>query len=183
MENIQNLQVRELELSDIELLADYWLLSDPAFMQGMGVDLTKLPLREDLVTMLKSQLDYSIEKKQSYALIWELDGKQIGHTNVNQIMFGEQAYMHLHLWNSTFRQKGAGAILVQKSLPYFFENLKLKTLYCEPYTLNPAPNKTLEKIGFEFVKTHVTIPGTLNFEQEVHLWKLTRKNYLLKINA
>jgi RimJ/RimL family protein N-acetyltransferase len=98
-------------------------------------------------------------------------------------VFGEQAYMHLHLWNSGFRQKGSGAILVQKSLPYFFENLKLKTLYCEPYTLNPAPNKTLEKIGFELVKTHVTIPGTLNFEQEVHLWKLTRENYLLKTNA
>lgn len=183
MENTQNLEVRELEFKDIELLADYWLLSDPNYLEGMGVDLSKLPLREDLVTALRSQLDYSVEKKLSYALIWELNGKQIGHTNVNQIVFGKQAYMHLHLWNSAKRQKGLGVLLVRKSLPYFFENLNLKTLYCEPYSLNPAPNKILQKMGFEFVKTHVTIPGTLNFEQEVNLWKLTRENYLKLINS
>ena len=183
MKDLQNLTVRELESRDIELLADYWLLSDPNYMIGMGVDLSKLPLREDLIKMLTSQLDYSVEKKQSYALIWELNGKQIGHTNVNQIVFGEQAYMHLHLWKSPYRQKGAGTLLIRKSLPYFFENLQLKTLYCEPYALNPAPNKTLEKVGFEFVKTHVTIPGTLNFEQKVHLWMLTKEDYLEKIRA
>jgi len=183
MENTQNIEVRELESRDIELLADYWMLSDPNHLEAMGVDLSKIPLREDLVTNLRSQLDYSVEKKQSYALIWELNGKQIGHTNVNQIVFGKQAYMHLHLWNSAKRQKGLGVVLVQKSLPYFFEQLNLKTLYCEPYTLNPAPNKILEKMGFEFVKTHVTVPGTLNFEQEVNLWKLTRERYLKKFNS
>jgi len=183
MDTEQNLQVRELEYRDIELLADYWLLSDPKFLEGMGVDLSKLPLREDLTKMLTSQLDSSVEKKQSYALIWELNGKQIGHSNVNQIVFGEQAYMHLHLWKSANRQKGSGLLLIRKSLPYFFENLKLKALYCEPYALNPAPNRALQKIGFEFVKTHTTIPGSLNFEQEVHLWKLTREGYLQQINS
>jgi RimJ/RimL family protein N-acetyltransferase len=182
MENNQNLQVRELESRDIDLLADYWLLSDPHFLEGMGVDLSKIPSRQDLHRMLTAQLDHSVEKKQSYALIWELNAKQIGHSNVNQIEFGTHAYMHLHLWNSTKRQNGLGAILIRKSLPYFFENLQLKTLYCEPYALNSAPNKILPKMGFEFVKTHVTIPGSLNFEQQVNLWKLTRENYLKKFN-
>jgi RimJ/RimL family protein N-acetyltransferase len=60
--------------------------------------------------------------------------------------------MHLHLWYPDKRIKGMGVQLVKKSLPYFFNNLHLKTLYCEPYALNPAPNKTLPKVGFEFVK-------------------------------
>jgi hypothetical protein len=51
-------------------------------------------------------------------------------------------------------------------------------LYCEPYALNPAPNKTLEKLGFKFLKTYTTIPGWINFEQEVNLWEL--KNNIFK---
>ena len=64
--------------------------------------------------------------------------------------------MHLHLWKSSVRQKEADAALVKLTLPFFFENLRLKDLFCEPYALNPAPNKTLAKTGFEFVKEYIT---------------------------
>jgi RimJ/RimL family protein N-acetyltransferase len=65
------------------------------------------------------------------------------------------------------------------TLPYFFQNFELKNLYCEPYALNPAPNKTLKKIGFQFVKQYVTIPGSLNFEQEVNRWELKFEDFVL----
>ncbi len=81
--------------------------------------------------------------------------------------------MHLHIWNSEVRKMGLGTQLVKMSLPYFFKNMNLKKLYCEPYALNPAPNNTLKKVGFEFVKEYITIPGFLNFEQQVNLWELT----------
>jgi hypothetical protein len=51
-------------------------------------------------------------------------------------------------------------------------DIPLKKLFCEPYALNPAPNKTLEKIGFEFVKEYITTPGWINFEQPVKLWMM-----------
>ena len=86
--------------------------------------------------------------------------------------------MHLHLWQSGARQKGMGAALVKLSLPWFFEKMQLERLYCEPYALNPAPNKTLEKVGFKRVGTLVTTPGWLNFEQTIHLWQLTRDQFL-----
>jgi RimJ/RimL family protein N-acetyltransferase len=70
-----------------------------------------------------------------------------------------------------------GVQLVKKSLPYFFNNLHLKTLYCEPYALNPAPNKTLPKVGFEFVKEYITVPGHLNFEQRVCLWQMKKAQF------
>ena len=113
----------------------------------------------------------------SYALIWILDKKAIGHCNVNSIEFGNSAFMHLHIWQPDFRKKGVGTSLVKKSLPFFFENLKLKELFCQPKSDNPAPNKTLEKVGFEFQKKYTTIPGALNFEQEVIQWKLTKEQY------
>jgi len=175
---LDKLNVRKIEIKDIKPLLNYWYHLTPEQLIHMGADITKLPPRNEFLKMLIEQVNSPIESKLSYALIWELNGKQIGHTNVNQIKFGESATMHLHLWHPNNRKKGIGTTLIKKSIPLYFENLKLKTLFCEPYALNPAPNKTLEKIGFKFKKKYTTIPGSLNFEQEVNRWCLTKENYL-----
>jgi len=180
MDNNFDINVREIQLNDIDLIADYWLKSDPDFLVQMGVDLDKLPTRNGLKEMLTEQIENSITDKKSYALIWELNGKQIGHSNVNGIEYGKEATMHLHLWNSTNRKKGIGTGLIKKSIPYYFEKLKIEKLICEPYALNPAPNKTLEKVGFEFIKKYRTIPGSLNIKQEVNRWELTKDTYEYK---
>jgi RimJ/RimL family protein N-acetyltransferase len=169
--------VREIQETDIELLTQYWLSADPAFLTYMGVDLNKMPSKEVWIKMLSEQLAQPYPGKKSYCIIWLFDNKPIGHCNVNKIKFGNEAYMHLHMWNSDLRKKGMGTELVKMSLPYFFKNLKLKTIYCEPYALNPAPNQTLEKAGFAFVKEFTTIPGFLNFEQPVKHWALTYEQF------
>ncbi|MNH30184.1 hypothetical protein D3C79_904650 [compost metagenome] len=143
----------------------------------MGVELSKLPTKEQWRGMLSEQLSQSYEEKKAYCVIWQIDGKPVGHSNVNKIIFGEEAFMHLHLWNNHDRKHGAGVELVKKSLPYFFKNLKLKTLYCEPYALNLAPNKTLSKVGFRFINEYITTPGFLNFEQPVNRWELTSERF------
>lgn len=171
------LRVREIEAADIPYLVDYWLYSDPEHLVAMGVDLDKLPKEDELEEMLGSQLGLPLSEKKSYALIWEQNGEPVGHCNVNQIEFGKQAHMHLHLWQADNRKAGIGSALVKKSIPVFFENLELETLICEPYTLNPAPNKTLEKIGFTFIKSHTCVPGYLNFEQEVNRWEMTHETF------
>ena len=175
------LEVREITQNDIPLIVDYWLLSDPDHLIGMGVDLDKVPSEKALVDTLTEQLLLPIREKSSYALIWLLNESPIGHCNVNQIEFGEHAYMHLHLWQSQNRQKGIGSLLVKKSLPYFFKTLQLKKIYCEPNALNSAPNRTLEKLGFKFIKKHRCIPGTLNFEQQVNLWELEKSQFLINL--
>lgn len=48
------------------------------------------------------------------------------------------------------------------------KNLSVRELTkadCEPYALNPVSNKTVEKVGFTFIKQHISAPGSLNFEQ------------------
>jgi len=171
------LSVREIQQTDIEHIIRYWLTADPLFLTGMGVDLNKMPSKEEWTTMLTEQLTQVYPEKKSYCMIWLVDNKAIGHCNVNKIKFGEEAYMHLHVWNNEFRKKGMGTDLVKMSLPYFFENLELKKIYSEPYALNPAPNKVLEKAGFTFMKEYLTIPGFLNFEQTVKRWELTYEQY------
>lgn len=165
------LSVREIEMEDIPRICNYWLHSEDDFLVNLGVDLSKIPSREELTQMLQSQIETSYDQKQSYALIWCLDDEPIGHCNVNNIEFGKLAYMHLHIWDIGKRRKGLGVALVNLSLPYFRKYLDLKKIYCEPYAINAAPNRTLEKVGFIFEKEYTTIPGSLNFEQPVKRWR------------
>jgi RimJ/RimL family protein N-acetyltransferase len=173
------LSVREIQKSDIDFIVQYWLSADKAFLEGIGVDLNKMPAEEEWRKMLAEQLSQPFKEKKSYCIIWLVDDTPAGHSNVNKIIFGKQAFMHLHLWNTGLRQKGSGAALVKMTLPYFFENLELKKLYCEPYALNPAPNRTLKKVGFRFVKEYITTPGFLNFEQPVNRWELSYEAFKL----
>jgi RimJ/RimL family protein N-acetyltransferase len=144
----------------------------------MGVDITKMPGNSEWSKMLTEQINLPLAEKKSYCIIWLVDDIPVGHSNINKIILGEEAYMHLHLWNADIRQKGLGTGLVKKTVPFFFENFNLKKLYCEPYTLNHAPDKTLEKAGFVFIKSYKTIPGWLNFEQDVNLWELSYDRYI-----
>ncbi len=172
-----NVSVRELKESDIPLIINYWYNADDTFLIKMGVDINKIPSEKVWKSMLVEQMAQPYNNKKSYYIIWEFDGKPAGHSHVNKIIFGREAYMHFHLWNHESRKLGYGTELVKMTLPSFFENLKLKYLYCEPYALNPSPNKALNKIGFEFIKEYITIPGFLNVEQKVNLWLLTYEKF------
>jgi RimJ/RimL family protein N-acetyltransferase len=171
------LSVREIEHRDIEPLSDYWFKSDAEFLINMGVDLSKMPTQVEWQKMLTEQINQSYREKQSYCIIWMLNNQAVGHANINRIIFGEEAYMHLHIWKQANRTKGMGLAFVKMTLPFFFDNMNLKKICCEPYALNPAPNKTLEKLGFEFIKEYVTTPGWINYEQLVKHWELDLEKF------
>ena len=168
----QQLTVREIQQSDVALISKYWLTAVPEYLVAMGVDLNKIPSKEELVAMLTEQLQLSYEQKKSYCIIWELNRQPIGHSNVNKIVFGKEAYIHLHIWYAAERKMGLGSRFIEMSLPWFFKNLQIKKICCEPYALNPAPNKVLAHAGFNFIKEYITTPGTFNFEQPVNHWEM-----------
>jgi len=170
------LSVREATPTDLEKTIDYFLQADNSFLQGMGVDTAKLPSKEGWLKLLNDEYQKPYREKKFFYIIWLLDGIPVGHSNVNKIIYGEEAYMHLHLWRSDKRRKGIGLEFLKMSIPYYFDRFRLKNLYCEPYALNPAPNKTLKKLGFEFIRTYETIPGWINFRQPVNRWRLQEEN-------
>lgn len=171
------LTVREIQKTDIPLIMDYWLTSEKSHLINMGVDPDKIPSPEGLANNLLNQIETPIQQRNSYCIIWQLNGEPVGHSNTNPTDFGNDAFMHLHIWKSNLRKKGMGFQLLKMTLPHFFENLKLKNLYSQPFALNIAPHKTLEKVGFKFVKEYITIPGSINYEQSVKLWHLSYEKY------
>lgn len=171
MIEVNDLKVRPLVQEDIPFISNYWQTASADYLRGMGADIAKLPPAEEFELMLSYQLQLPVEEKKAFALIWEIEGKPSGHSNINEIEFGNQAKMHLHIWNYANRRKGVGTELVRMSIPFYFKNFELRKLVCEPYALNPGPNKLLEKVGFKFIRRYTTIPGSLNFEQEVNRWE------------
>ncbi len=169
-----HLSVREMQASDIPLIAGYWTSATAEHLLGMGADPARMLLAHEWHELLTTQLHTPLEQKQSWCLIWEIDGTPAGHCNINQISPGSVAEMHLHLWHSESRHKGAGTALVKMSIPRFFDTYRLQRLYCRPYAHNAAPNKTLAHAGFTFLQEVVTTPGYLNFEQPVNVWMITR---------
>jgi len=169
------LTVRESQLSDIENIVDYFLDSESAFLKGMGADKSKLPERRDWIDKLKLEFNKPYSKKEFYYVIWLLDDIPVGHSNADKIKFKESAKMHLHLWKTDKRKKGLGLEFLKLSVPYFFEKLEIEKLICEPYSENVAPNKTLIKYGFEFIRAYETTPGWINFKQVVNRYELTRQ--------
>lgn len=177
-----HLSVRPLKKEDIPIIIDYFLEASPEFMHGMGVDISRLPAREEWLNMLYKEFNIEDRRKSFYYIIWMLDGKAIGHSNINWIKYGEEAYMHLHVWKPLQRQKGLGEQFLRKTIPYYFETFTLKRIYCQPYIHNPAPNKILPKLGFTFMKKYECTPGWINFPQEVNLYELTKENFEIQIN-
>lgn len=173
----QKLSVRQLEISDHENIVDYFLNADKDFLINLGVDLLKLPAKQEWLDMLHSDFKLSLEQKKFFYIIWLLNGKPVGHSNINKIVFANEAYMHLHIWHKYTRQQGVGAEFLKLTLPYYFDNFQLQNLFCEPSAFNAAPNKTLEKLGFDFVKSYDTIPGWLNSYQKVNRWVLTKEKF------
>lgn len=167
--------VREMRLDEVNLMIRYFLDADHGFLNQMGVDPEKLPSESAWLELLQEDFARPMQQKEFYYLVWEADGVPFGHCNVNKIVFGKTAYMHLHIWNLRNRRSGCATQLLKPSIVHFFERFQLRELFCEPYALNPAPNKTLPKFGFQLIKSYETTPGWINFHQPVNLWVLERK--------
>lgn len=173
-----NLEVRPMRLEEVGLVIDYFHSSPPEHLELLGVDPTRLPGRSQWKQLYEQDFAQPIEKRRSFLVLWQLDGEPLGFSTVDRIVFGKEAYMHLHVLTPHSRKRGYGELCVRKSVDIYFSVLELDHLYCEPNAFNVAPNRTLQKAGFRYVKTHKTVPGPLNFHQAVTQWVIARSEVL-----
>ena len=168
------LAVREMAAAETGLIVDYFLNSTPEHLEMLGVDPTRFPPAAGWRERMRNECAVPIEQRSVLLVIWLSDDRPIGFSTVDKIRLGEQANMHLHVVDPDRRHQGVGAECVRRSVELYFERLKLKRLFCEPYAFNVAPNRTLQKAGFKYLKTHMTVPGPLNFHQAVTRWVIER---------
>lgn len=161
---------------DYERVIDYFLGADQALLDLMGVDPRKLPERDAWLDRVCADLDRDDREKQTFYVGWKSGGEFVGHSNLNPIRYGADANMHLHIWRPGLRRAGLGTRFVKQTVPIYFERFELERLFCEPRAENAAPNRTLLAAGFRHVRTYRTIPGAINYEQDVSRYELRRPN-------
>jgi RimJ/RimL family protein N-acetyltransferase len=181
MQGIEEIEVRPFSSrEEYELMLDYFYKADEPFLRGMGVDPLKLPQRDKWLDALLVDHEKPDKERDRFYLVWIFRGQRVGHSSINNIIHGTEAFIHLHLWNSKMRTASLGTEFVRRSANFFFERFNLQKLVCEPWAENPAPNRVLEKLGFTFVRRYRTIPGVIAYEQDVNRYELRRSNQTLQ---
>jgi len=168
------LSVREMRFDESDLIIDYFHQSTPEHLETMGVDPSRLPTPEAWRERLARDFERPLQQRMGLLVIWLSDDQPVGFSTSDKIAYGDQARMHLHIVDPARRRLGTGVECVRRSVDLYFDRLRLKSLLCEPNALNVAPNRTLQKAGFKYVKTYMTVPGWLNFHQPVTRWMIER---------
>ena len=70
---------------------------------------------------------------------------------MKDVRVGNDAQIHIHMWDKEQRGKGFGSFLFCLAAIEFKKRFDLKGLYCQPKGDNPMPNRMLSKIGFKIV--------------------------------
>ena len=165
---------RPMLLSETDIIIDYFHSASPEFLNTLGVDPSLLLERAQWKARFEHLFALPIEERNFFAIMWEIDGHPAGWSSVDKVVFGQEAYMHLHILDPERRRAGNGTFFVRESAKIYFDTLRISRLFCEPHALNVAPNRTLQAAGFKYVKTHMTVPGPLNFHQPVTRWVLEK---------
>lgn len=166
------LTVREMQLAEVGIRIDYFHDASDEHLQMLGVDRELLPAREAWRAFYEEDFARPARDRTSFLLVWERDGSVVGFSSADRIVFGKEAFMHLHILSPTTRGKGLGVEFVKESARIYFQTLELERLFSEPNALNVAPNRALQRAGFRFLFTHETTPGPINFPQLTTRWML-----------
>jgi RimJ/RimL family protein N-acetyltransferase len=170
----KGVSVREMPLSEVGIRIRYFHEASDDYLLAMGVDRDLLPEPEAWHSFHERDYERPLTERENYLLLWELDGQVVGFSSLDHIAFGDNAFMHLHIREQSWRRRGLGANFVTLSASKYFEVFELKHLYCEPNALNVAPNRTLQRAGFTYLFSHETTPGPVNFRQVTTRWVLER---------
>jgi RimJ/RimL family protein N-acetyltransferase len=160
-------------------MIDYFREGSDEQLARMGVDRAKLPARADWFERVwrDHELPETDPRRDRFFLAWLLGDEVVGHSSINQITWGQQANAHLHLWRADLRRNGIGGEFFRQSITFYFQRFHLELIIVEPYAENPAPNRVLEKLGFTFVARYRTVPGPVNFEQDVNRYEVDRATW------
>jgi RimJ/RimL family protein N-acetyltransferase len=166
--------VRPMTLQETARTIDYFHSATTEHLEMLGVDPTRLPAALHWQQLHEQLFAQPVEQRSRFMVSWLESDQFIGFSTTDKIRCGHEANMHLHIVEPSLRNSGIGTRCVELSVELYFQTLELKQLFCEPNAFNVAPNRTLQRAGFKYVKTHMTVPGPLNFHQPVNRWVMRR---------
>lgn len=166
----ESLSIRPMELDDFKTRVAYFHDAPSEYLDRLGVDRARLPGADDWQATFAANLAVPLEQRSEYGVVWELNGSIVGFSTADQIEFGAEAHMHLHIIDPDRRAAGLGTQFVRLTASHYCDALHLARLYCEPNAFNVAPNRTLQSAGFRYVRSRKCRPAPINTYQTTTIW-------------
>jgi RimJ/RimL family protein N-acetyltransferase len=162
-----------MEVPDFEVRIVYFHEATDDHLERLGVDRARLPAPDVWRAAFEHNLTRPLYERSEYGVVWEADGALVGFSTADQICYGDEAHMHLHIVDPERRASGLGAAFVRLTAAHLCDVLGLKHLYCEPNAFNVAPNRTVQKAGFSYVCSRRCRPNPINLYQTTTIWLYT----------
>jgi RimJ/RimL family protein N-acetyltransferase len=159
-----------MQLADFVVRVAYFHEATDEYLARLGVDRSRLPDPGEWRDRFAANLVLPLEQRSEYGVVWELDGVLVGFSTADQIQFGAEAHMHLHIVEAERRAGGLGTRFVRLTAAHYCDALQLAHLYCEPNAFNVAPNRTLQSAGFRYVRSRHCRPAAINVPQTTTVW-------------
>lgn len=147
------LAIRELQPNDAYLINKYWEETTDEDLARMGE--VRRPDPKGTIEFINEYCAKRLppSRSEEEIVIWMCENNPIGYCTLKQIKYGDEAQIHIHMWERTLRGKGLGSILFCLSAKKYIGDFQLKNLYCQPKHDNAMPNGMLKRVGFEFLGT------------------------------
>jgi RimJ/RimL family protein N-acetyltransferase len=152
--------LRDVEEPDIDPIVGYWHDSDPAYLDGLGIDRGKLTSREASRKRFLTFLPTDTGPRERAALVVTLAGRLVAYTSVNFWNSSEGA-IHLHVLDDTLRHKGVSSVLFVRVLEVYFHKFQLTRLVMQTSPSNDAINGLLRKFGLSPTRQFLDKPDGL----------------------
>lgn len=177
----ENISIRELLQSDIELICNYWFGQSSSYWTDLGVDISRLGTRENYSAKMNTDFIKS-NGIQEIAIIL-LNGEPIGHHSLTHHIENESAIFHTHIWSSAHRKQGIATISYPKACCYFFQTLRLKKIIFKTPKINIGANRLKEKLGIKKIFETIYDGPLLLRPLEANLYEINVDDPLLRNNA
>ncbi|HEY0280968.1 MAG TPA: hypothetical protein VGC32_22110 [Solirubrobacterales bacterium] len=82
--------VRPMRLEEVDLRIDYFHDASDEYLEHLGADRARMPSRDAWRAYYAEDFARPLAERETYNLIWEVDGRAIGFSSVDHITFGEE---------------------------------------------------------------------------------------------
>lgn len=151
---MHSFEIRDSTEADMKLQAEYFHSASDEYLYNLGVEVKKIrekSLFDPEEARKKLQIPVAERTAHSYAIV--INQRTVGLAIVKKIKFGEEADLHAHIFQAENRRQGLGSQVFFEVVRRAFTTFHLKKINCDPTASNPAPNKLLQKMGLQPLRT------------------------------
>jgi RimJ/RimL family protein N-acetyltransferase len=178
MNNTNNprlISVRDLSIDEIPSVLNYWFHSPLGFIEGIGVDLGKMPKETDMRNnlILKIQENEKLASSKLNALAILCNDRPIGFHTINPLIDNDYGIFHAHIWEPRFRRQGIGMQSYPLACGIFMERFNLNRIVFKTPIRNIGAIRTKEKLGIRCIGEELIGFGIIKDNTPAKVFELT----------